>query len=179
LVEIGAGDGITLSNTHLLEEAGWSGLAIEANPELAKRLRANRSCSVVSACVHTSDNETVDFLVARNHHLSRIADIKNTDEHESRRLIGAKSISVPAITFESALLAHGAPSTIDFLSIDIEGAELMILRSIDFSRWDIRTIAVEHNRTTARTQILDLLNRAGFRRVWADFSKVDDWFIRR
>ena len=105
-VEIGAGDGHNLSNTLLLEKLGWNGLVVEANPSYADALRSNRKCSVELGCVHSSDGESVDFLIARNRHLSRIAEIRSDDRFEAQRNHGASVISVPTVTFDAALERH-------------------------------------------------------------------------
>ena len=43
-IEIGGFDGVTLSNTYLLEQQGWSGLLVEPLPEHFARLDTVRSC---------------------------------------------------------------------------------------------------------------------------------------
>jgi hypothetical protein len=51
-VDVGANDGVTFSNTLWLErQLGWSGLAIEPNPEVFAKLCANRRCTTLSLCV--------------------------------------------------------------------------------------------------------------------------------
>ena len=51
---------------------------------------------------------------------------------------GAKSA-----TLNSLLEQAGAPSVIDFLSLDVEGAELAILRGVDFTQFKFRFILIE------------------------------------
>ena len=48
-------------------------------------------------------------------------------------------------------------NTIDYLSIDTEGTELEILNSLDFKKYDIKIISVEHNFTSNREAIYNLL----------------------
>lgn len=51
-VDIGANDGVTLSNTLVLEkDHGWTGIAVEPIPEVFARLQANRICTVGNGCV--------------------------------------------------------------------------------------------------------------------------------
>ena len=64
-VDIGANDGVTISNTLYFEkELGWNGLAIEPIPVAYEKLKVNRSCHTLNACI--SDREgTAEFLEAQ------------------------------------------------------------------------------------------------------------------
>ena len=52
-------------------------------------------------------------------------------------------INVPTRTLDSILLEAGAPSDFDFLSIDVEGHEIEVLRGFDIGRWRPRLILLE------------------------------------
>jgi hypothetical protein len=52
-------------------------------------------------------------------------------------------IEVPIRTLDSVLAEAGAPDRFDFLSIDVEGHEIEVLRGFDFNRWQPRLILVE------------------------------------
>ena len=54
-----------------------------------------------------------------------------------------KPATRPTVSMEHLLDTMRAPSTIDFLSLDVEGAELAILRSFPFQRYTVRPTAVE------------------------------------
>ena len=61
-IDIGANDGVFLSNTLFFEKTlKWDGLAIEPLPVTFKKLKANRECTVVNACVNDIDGE-VSFM---------------------------------------------------------------------------------------------------------------------
>lgn len=77
------------------------------------------------------------------------------------------------------MLHHRAPAEIDYLSIDTEGSELAILRSVDFGRWRFNVITVEHNWVEAdRKEIHALLSSHGYLPVLTELSRFDDWYIR-
>ena len=67
---------------------------------------------------------------------------------------------------------------IDYLSIDTEGTEYEILSSLDFNKYDISIMSVEHNYTTNREKIYNLLIDNNYTRVQEKFSKFDDWYIK-
>lgn len=62
-VEVGAADGLDLSNSFALEaHLGWRGLCVEASPSSVALLRANRPlCTVVDAVVGARSGEAVNF----------------------------------------------------------------------------------------------------------------------
>jgi hypothetical protein len=67
-VEVGAADGLDLSNTYALEaHLGWRGLCVEANPSSLDLLRTNRpACQVVDAVVGARSGEVVQFTSFAN-----------------------------------------------------------------------------------------------------------------
>lgn len=82
------------------------------------------------------------------------------------------------ISLNDLLSRFEAPREIDYLSIDTEGSELDILSALDFDRWNIKLITVEHNRTPMRKGLFDLLTSKGYRRKLESISFMDDWYIR-
>ncbi len=84
---------------------------------------------------------------------------------------------VRTISLNDLLERHGAPSKIDYLSIDTEGSELEILRAFDFEHYAISVITCENNFSSQHSEIYELLTSYGFVRVFEDFSRWDDWYI--
>jgi hypothetical protein len=62
---------------------------------------------------------------------------------------------------------------IDYLSIDTEGSEFMILKDFDFARYTFRVITVEHNYTSQRRELFELLTSVGYQRVYPEISQFD------
>lgn len=146
-VDLAATDGVTLNNTVVLErELGWKGIAIEANPTHFERLCRNRRCCCVHACVDECER-VVDFLP--NEELGGIVD-GDTDNSRGIRatLIDEwarerKILSVRTRTLAAILDEAGAPPFIDYLSLDIEGAETRVLRRFPFERRRFLTLTIE------------------------------------
>jgi hypothetical protein len=67
---------------------------------------------------------------------------------------------------------------IGFLSVDIEGAEFMVLKDIDLSRYSIKAICIEHNFRPESQDLKRLIESQGYRSVYEEFSGNDFWFIR-
>lgn len=175
-VEFGAGDGVALSNTVMLERLhGWTGILAEPLPDYHASIRHERRATLEKDCVWSSTGETLDFVNAG--YLSTIEDYRFSDLHGQSRASGV-SLSVTTVSLWDLLERHRAPRTIDFLSIDTEGSEFEILNAFPFgTKYAIRAIACEHNYTPARDAIQRLLASHGYRQFETSLSKHDDWFV--
>ena len=83
------------------------------------------------------------------------------------------------ITLNDLLKKYNAPKNIDYLSIDTEGSEFEILKSFDFSKYNISIITCEHNYSLDRKNIFNLLVRNGYERVYSGLSRWDDWYVKK
>lgn len=151
-VDVGAHDGISFSNTLFLEtELGWTGVAIEPNPDVFRKLQANRSCFVVHGCASSTPgpkmylkvsgySEMLSGLVEEYdpRHLERIR--REVAEHGG----STAEIAVPSFTLNE-ILESQALKHIDYLSVDVEGAEVDVLRSLDFRKHPVRIVGAENN----------------------------------
>lgn len=163
-VDVGAYDGIEHSNTYALEQRGWTGVCVEPNPVAFEQLRANRSC-LLSGWVMSDHNDRIAFDGVQ---------VGNGPEIECR-------------TLTTLLATIGAPDVIDYLSIDTEGHELPVLAGMDFDRWQVRLITIEHNSylhgPAHKLAIYAALSTLGFRRVVEDvvapgYGVFEDWYQR-
>lgn len=151
-VDIGAHDGITLSNTYFFEKTmGWTGICIEPIPEVYNRLKDNRKCLCIQGCIF-DNRDSVPFLKISGWAEMLSGIIENYDPQHLKRIQWeielnggqAEIINVRCYNLMELLLKNHIQH-IDYLSIDTEGGELGILQSIDFSRIDIDVIEVENN----------------------------------
>lgn len=146
-IDIGAYDGITISNTYLLEKQyQWNGICVEPSSIFSK-LKLNRNCILENLCVYSVSNTTVEFYETFNNlELSGIKNLFKEDEHNKTRSNNFKTINTKTISLTDLCLKHNCPRQIDYLSIDTEGSELEILMSHDFNRYEFKYITIEHNK---------------------------------
>ena len=176
-VEFGATDGCSLSNTYLLEkEFGWSGIVAEPGRMWHQELQANRSASISTACVWDKSGSKIEFSEVTIPELSTANQYIRDDSHANSRQI-SKTYLVDSISLNDLLVEFNAPTVIDYLSIDTEGSEFLILSNLDFSKWKFQVITVEHNYTNNRMEIYELLTSNGYRRVCQEVSQFDDWYL--
>ena len=163
-VEFGATDGISLSNTYLLEtEFGWDGILAEPNPVFFQQLEKNRHCITTSACIAGETGREVEFILADVY--GGMEAYAGLDMHaDTRKSYSEKGerIKVTTISLHDFLLQNNAPRRIDYLSIDTEGSELEILSAFPFEQWDIGLLTIEHNFTPQRAQIRSIMQNNGY-----------------
>ena len=175
-VEFGATDGVTLSNTHLLEtQFGWTGLLAEPAQVWREALHANRKAAIETRCVWTKSGEVLTFNETQTAEISTIAAFGDDEFRQWRK--DGRRYDVETISLNDLLDAHGAPSVIDYLSVDTEGSEFEILNAVDFDRYRFRVITCEHNYTPVREKVHALLSGHGYRRVLEHISRWDDWYV--
>lgn len=181
-VEFGATDGKSISNTLLLEQKYfWSGILAEPNPYWHEELEKNRKyCHISKECVYSESGKEVEFIASNAPDLSSIKSLAAKDEHEATRNEG-QTILVPTISLVDLLDKYEAPEEIDYLSIDTEGSEYVILKYFfdNPKHYSIKTITVEHNYMPEdRECIYALLTQNGYKRKFHEFSRCDDFYVK-
>lgn len=176
-VEFGAWDGAHHSNTLYLErELGWTGVLAEPM-RLAHTRLAERTAAIDRRCVWIESGKRLLFNECDPPVHSTIDAYSAGDGHAQSRRDGTR-YKVETVSLNDLLAEHGAPRRIDYLSVDTEGSELDILRAFDFDAWEVGLISVEHNYTTRRDGLFELLTAKGFRRKFEALSRADDWYVR-
>lgn len=175
-VEFGATDGKSLSNTFLLEkDYGRRGLLAEPGKVWQEKLLENRKCHISKLCIWNESQAFLNFSEASEPELSTIKNFQQLDRHKNR--ISKQTYLVQTIQLDDLLDQVSAPREIDFLSIDTEGSEFKILDSLDHNRHQYKIIVCEHNYTSQRKLIFNLLTSKGYKRKLRIISAWDDWYV--
>jgi FkbM family methyltransferase len=189
-VDVGAFDGELGSNTAFFEKRlGWKGIAFEPNPPAYAALRRTRSCQAIQGCAYNRDGEVKFLALAEKDQRRRTQDILRPpnlsslalDPHHGAVMLSGirehidnmprvdqaselwnleqEVVTVPCHRIDRVLEDAGI-KTVDYLSVDVEGAELQVLQGVDFSRFRINVIGVE--RSASFPDVYRLLTDAGF-----------------
>lgn len=172
-VDIGAHDGVFLSNTYGLEsQLQWSGICIEADKNRYNKLQNNRYSKNV--CIATRNykgfcefnpNATDGFVEA-----------------------DSKDGKTPCDTLDNILTNNNAPKHIDYISLDIEGLEYEVLSSFNFKNWDVNLWTIEHNAYLdggkEKEKIYQIMTKNGYKRIKEDAKaptemgmvEFEDWY---
>jgi FkbM family methyltransferase len=180
-IEVGAFDGRYLSNSLSFEEQGWTGICVEPNAAFAAMCRKNRprSTTVTCACVADDRRATVPFLSEPLGLLSgtRADETPNIAGRYAARGMefpGFTAIDVPARTLDGILTDNPPPAGgIDFLSIDVEGTEIDVLRGFGSQA---QAIVVEANTAAAAQTLRTYLAARGY--IFARAVAQNLFFVR-
>lgn len=166
-VEVGANEPVSVcsQSLHLEQLLNWRCLLIEPNPLLAEKARQLRPNCWVYEAACTSPGQVGEMqlnipLDDHGHEVTGHASLEqNADEHHYQR---HNIVNVSALTLSDILSKSGIES-VDFLSIDVEGAELEVLQGFDFTRYRPRLILLEDKHLYLQKHFL--LKRNGYQLV--------------
>lgn len=170
-LEIGAHHPENGSNTKLLEEYGWNGLSVDPFPVGEWKTRRN---PIVRHAVAASP-VPARFVMAEE--LGGFEGLQARHIHHQfpEKFAGAVTTTIEPLTPSMLLKSYDVPREIDYLSLDVEGAEYDILSAFPFRTYSVGLITVEHNFTENRERIRTLLENHGFVREkqvnWDDFYR--------
>ncbi|GAB4015112.1 FkbM family methyltransferase [Spirosoma koreense] len=144
-VEIGSNEPIQHSNTFGLYQKGWRGITVDANQKMVdmhKSLRPND----ISLCAAVSDIEKE--VIFYEFDMDEISTIDNDfyNKHKDIQKVSRQS-TLRTRTLDSILIESlPAGTDIDLLSIDVEGHDYHVLRSINLNKYRPKLIVIEmHN----------------------------------
>jgi len=169
-VDVGAHDGISINNTLYFEKNNnWSGINIEPIKIVFDKLLNNRPHNINLNCaVCNTDGET-DFL-CNTGYTEMISGIKdNFDIRHLQRLeyentihgSTTESIKVTTKKLETIFDEYNV-SHVNYLSIDVEGAEFEVIKSINFDKVFIDVIGFENNYNDVSIPIIEYLENKGY-----------------
>ena len=144
--EVGANDGVTQSNTMLLQQIfGWTGLLVEPCMTNFKKCKASRAhpknIIVHGALVASEDTKTIQGDFEAQEQGVDWGSLMNSVGGERRHQ--SKLVDVPAFTLRSLVKQYNITS-IDFMSLDVEGYELEVMKGIDLAAdWAPKVFLIE------------------------------------
>jgi FkbM family methyltransferase len=140
-VDVGCNHPTRHSNTFAFYKAGWRGICIDANPRLIEQFKRLRPRDV-SICAAISDEEKeVVFTDFVDDHFSSL-DAEHVASWKASTAIARQRI-VKTRTLSAILNESNSAHAFDLLSVDAEGHDANILRSIDFDLYQPQVIVVE------------------------------------
>jgi Methyltransferase FkbM domain len=144
-VDLAANDAFFLSNSFYLEEMyDWSGLCIEANPLYWSSL-SKRKCKVVAAAVGKTNMEEVRFRIDNEAFGGLIGEAfdNKVTTHKKKRRQRQIVAAMFTVRLDDIFLKFDVPHVIDYMSLDVEGAEELILADFPFRKYRFTIISIE------------------------------------
>jgi FkbM family methyltransferase len=170
-IDVGAGHPVYDNVSFAFYLRGWRGITVEPNPRLAALNRAVRPRDTNrQMLVGAAPGEATLYMFGEFHGLSTMVE-SNARAAEKEVGHAAEPLHLPVTTL-TALCEESAPRNIDFLKIDVEGAEADVLRGADFQRYRPRLVVIEAIVPLDLAQAWEswepLLTAHGYAFVWSD-----------
>lgn len=177
-LDVGANHPDFISNTYLFYKQGCRGVCVEPNSKLYKthrRVRPGDICLNVGIGVNDLREAEFYLFTGLADGLSTFSK-KDADHWANVGMKGvgrfkpAKIVKLPLMPINEIISTTGIP---DFLSIDVEGMDLLVLKTLDFSNYMIKCICVEtvyysqDGQSLRNTELMGFMNASGYS-VYAD-----------
>lgn len=172
-VDVGCHDGIDISNTYLLDKNGWKGICIDPFPKNFDK----RTATVVKAVVYSSNDKEIEFDYSiEDPGCSGIENELGAHKHRLYTTTTIQKHKFKTRTLESILDQYKVPKRIEYMNLDIEGAEYEALKVFPFEKYSFKLLTIEHNyEEPKRTLIRQLLESKGY--TLNRSVHVDDWYV--
>jgi len=154
-VDLASNDAVRISNTYALESNwGWTGLCIEPNPIYWSSLSYRINCRVVGAVVGNGTMDEVRFKFP-NRMPARGGIVGFDNKVPSRFQEDATRYTV---SLAEIFKRFGAPPVLDYLSLDVEGAEYYVLQNFPFESYRFNVMTIER----PQARLASLLEQHGY-----------------
>jgi FkbM family methyltransferase len=170
-IEAGGADGVTESSSYVLEkEFGWKGIILEPGVDFYEKLSKIRTSVCLNAAFSDTDG-TAEFITSTDKFLSGI-DGRISEWHKEKVYgDGHSRHVVKTITINTLLSEYNCPSVIDYIHLDIEGSEMMVVKDFPFDRYLVKLFIIEMSDGLVRWTLL----KNGFIEVKNQFNTESPW----
>ncbi len=171
-VELGALDGISNSTSYFFEKCrNWDGIVVEPNPFWDYYLEGNRKTYSQKAILNRTGK--MDFLCRKDPTFSTLADFEDVGDNSRYPTAKIKKIDVCSLT--ELLDEYNAPKVIDYISFDVEGAELVILdQFFKDNKYEVRVMSVEHTHYDKLLHVLSNTDMVHIENYYQKVLRLDD-----
>jgi FkbM family methyltransferase len=160
-IDIGANDGITFSNTRALAELGWCGVFLEPSPKAFHKLKqlysdSKKGCFYMYQAAISTKNGKIDLFesgtLLGNGDVGLVSTLHEQETERFKKKVPYEKIVVDCFRWKT-FLNRLYIKEFDFISIDIEGSEIEVLKQMDLSKTQL--ICVETNGDLQKKTVLD------------------------
>jgi len=140
-VDLAANHYSILSNTLALEQRGWNGLCIEGNQQYWYELARHRKCTIIGAYVggkESDDGQQVQIAEAGVFTGIMAEGMDNEVITKKHVAVNRDIVSIITIFKETK-----TPKLIDYFSLDVEGAESLVMKDFPWDEYKFRILTIE------------------------------------
>jgi FkbM family methyltransferase len=177
-IEVGAYDGVSLSNTKHFEDIGWKSLCIEPIPSAFEKCKTIRK-ECYQCCISDKDKDDTEFTIFHlNDNLCAISSLEPDQrliQSHSHLITNTTKINVKVRSLNSLLEELNFPKNIDFISVDTENTELDVLKGIDLNVYNVTLFIIENNYNESFCE--DYLSQFGYKKI--NRIAVNDFYMKQ
>ncbi|CAA6820133.1 MAG: FkbM family methyltransferase [uncultured Sulfurovum sp.] len=178
--DIGGNHPLTINNTIYFEELGWNGIVFEPLPYMSELWANHRKAKLFPFALSDSEGK-VTFTIVKDSTgwedmLSFIKETRDVDyDYET------EEIEVETKVFKDIVERENIKQ-IDYLSLDVEGHELNVLKGIDFNKVRINILTIENNPASCYIygdeRIREIMFENNFK-LWGRTIGLDDIYVNK
>jgi FkbM family methyltransferase len=165
-VDVGCYHPIHINNTHLLHRKKWSGINIDTSKFSVDLFNHLRPKDLNYNCAISNKNEIIKLYYHKE-----LSQLSTTEIDHAKKYIknGIKEKNIEAFTLDEILSRDRYKnSKIDFLDIDVEGADLKVLKGLSFDKFKPELICVEiHEKEIELSKIYRFLVDKKYELIWS------------
>ena len=176
-VDAGCYHPLHLSNTYLLYKRSWNGINIDISEFSIKLFNYLRPNDVnINSAVSNMEKE-ISFYYQKK--LSQLSTIKKAISNE-RMQGNIKEKKIKSLKLNSILNQSKFKNRqIDFLNIDVEGADFEVLKSLDFTIYEPKIICIEiMEKNIFESEIYNFLKDLNYKKIWSSKSSFNHIFLK-
>jgi FkbM family methyltransferase len=180
-LDIGAFDGIGFSNTRLLFEQGWRGVCVEPVLKSYRKLEElykNSDVITVRAAASDYEGELVLNVATIPWAKDWGSDVSSPSDDAIQQwpdYVWEKE-TVPAMTMNK-ILEQNKGDHVDFVSLAVEGQEILVLRGFDLQKYRPHLLVIEYSLRHERQELLNYMKKQGYF-LWLDNGQ-DVFLVRK
>lgn len=170
-LDIGANHPISMNNTYLMYRRGCSGILVEPNPDLSVDLfQARPRDQVIVAGIKFGEAVRAELYITSPDEFTTFSKefIADWNKRHQEQVVIEKKIDVPLVDINELIDQNFKKRPPDFITIDAEGNDFFILRTIDFERFRPSVLVVEWSnlfRSDNRAKMINHLNHNSYQLV--------------
>lgn len=179
VVDVGAHDGVSLSNSRPLLQQGWHGILLEPSPEPFRKLSAIYQNSDRIRCLNVAASNrqgTGEFFFGADGSDSFLGTLCTDKNEWFDKARADRSIQVTVDRLTNILAANGCPPDFGLLLVDTEGMDYECLLGLDFGSFRPRVVVTEEytwdeEKHRRKYELLEnegynLVKRVGCNTIW-------------
>jgi FkbM family methyltransferase len=183
VVDAGAHDGVTISNSLPFITVGWRGILIEPSPAVFKKLKENHGRRENVTCLQVACSDKTgeaDLYLGSDGEEGFLSSLCQTENEWFKQARSSHAVKVKTDTLNNILREQQAPRCPGLLLVDCEGMDYEVLLGLDFSEFRPTVIATEEyewepEKHAAKYALLiqnnySLVQKVGCNTVWVDRS---------